>query len=312
VSALAALPCVSQAAWVDVAPGTPLADLGNSTGIAWGDYDADGDLDLLFGGNSNAGFITRIYRNDAGVLTDLNAGLQPLLWSAAAWGDYDNDGDLDAMVAGYDPVAQVNRSILYRKDPSGFVDSGFTFHNVFLGCVSWLDHDNDADLDLLLSGNESGSDLLRLYRNIASNGSPPVTTYCTAKTNSLGCLPAVESSGRASVSATTPFTVVARNVLNQKNGLLFYGYAAASAPFQGGTMCVLQPLHRTAIQASNGNTNTSNCSGVFAYDFNARIRSNIDPGLLAGANVFAQFWYRDPAVASTTGLTNAVHFLINP
>jgi hypothetical protein len=96
---------------------------------------------------------------------DANAGLQPLLWSSAAWGDYDNDGDLDCMVAGYDAVAQVKRSILYRNQEGTFVDSGATFHNVFLGTVSWADYDNDGDLDLLVAGNENGLDILSIYRN---------------------------------------------------------------------------------------------------------------------------------------------------
>ncbi|MCX6877124.1 MAG: VCBS repeat-containing protein [Verrucomicrobia bacterium] len=146
--------------------GVPLP--GMDLGFAvWGDYDNDGDLDLLFGGDSYSmeGSITRIYRNDGGTFTDVNAGLQGLLWAAAAWGDYDNDGDLDVMVIGYDPVAQVPRSILYRNDAGTLVDSGATFHNLYLGTVSWMDYDNDGDLDLLLAGNTSGTDVLRIYHN---------------------------------------------------------------------------------------------------------------------------------------------------
>jgi hypothetical protein len=293
--------------FVDAGAGLPGLDLGEAR---WGDYDGDGDLDLLFGGNSNAGFITRIYRNDAGTLTDINAGLLPVLWSAAAWGDYDNDGDRDAMVIGYDPVAQASHSILYRNDGGSFVDSGNAFRNVYLGSVDWFDADNDGDFDLLLFGNQNGSDVLRLYRNDASNGPFPVASYCTAKTNSLGCLPAIGSSGLASMSASTPFTVSASNVVNQRNGLLFYGFGAASAPFQGGTMCVIAPTHRTPIQSSNGTSGAADCSGAFAYDFNALIRSGIDPALVAGAHVFAQYWYRDPLSASTTGLSNALAFWI--
>jgi hypothetical protein len=133
--------------------------------VVWGDYDNDGKLDLLYGGNSNEGWITRIYHNTGGALTNLNAELLGLIWSSAAWGDYDNDGDLDFMVIGYDPVAQVRRSILYRNDAGTFVDSGASFHNVYLGTVRWGDYDNDGDLDLLLAGNELGMDILSIYRN---------------------------------------------------------------------------------------------------------------------------------------------------
>jgi len=170
---------------------------------AWGDYDDDGDLDLLFGGNSNAGYITRIYRNDAGTFTDSNAGLLGLIWSAGGWGDYDNDGDLDAMVFGYDPVAQVTRSILYRNDAGTFVDSGNTFHDLFLGTLSWVDYDNDRDLDLMLAGNSGGFDHLVLYRNNTST----VNAAPTAPTNlavAVGATSAQFSWSAASDDHTPP------------------------------------------------------------------------------------------------------------
>ncbi|HEY5909894.1 MAG TPA: FG-GAP-like repeat-containing protein, partial [Verrucomicrobiae bacterium] len=141
-------------------PGT---DLGFA---AWGDYDNDGDLDLLFGGNSNEGRIARIYRNDGGTFTNINAGLLPVIWSSAAWGDFDNDGKLDAMIMGYDPVAQVPVSRLYRNvGGNTFSDSGQAFHNLYLGTLIWADYDNDGNLDLVLAGNDAGADLLILYHN---------------------------------------------------------------------------------------------------------------------------------------------------
>jgi hypothetical protein len=185
--------------FTDAGANLPGMDLGFA---AWGDYDNDGDLDLLFGGNSNDGFITRIYRNDGGSLTNANAGLQDLLWSSAAWGDYDNDGDLDVMVVGYDAVAQVRRSILYRNNEGTFVDSGDTFHNVFLGTVSWADYDNDGDLDLMLAGNDSGLDILSIYRNnnATSNTAPSAPTNLVV--NVLGT--SVEFSWDSASDAQTP------------------------------------------------------------------------------------------------------------
>ena len=177
-------------------PGT---DLGFA---AWGDFDNDGDLDLLFGGNADAGWISRIYRNDNGTFTDANAGLLGVIWSSAAWGDYDNDGDLDAMVIGYDPVAQVTRSILYRNDAGTFVDSGSTFHNLYLGAVNWMDYDNDGDLDLLLTGNTSGTDVLRIYRNnnATQNTAPAAPTNLAV--NVLGT--SVDVSWNAASDTQTP------------------------------------------------------------------------------------------------------------
>ena len=45
------------------------------------------------------------------------------------------------------------------------------------------------------------------------------TTYCTAKTNHLGCLPALGSSGTPSAAAGSGFTLTTTHVLNNKPGL---------------------------------------------------------------------------------------------
>lgn len=138
------------------------------------------------------------------------------------------------------------------------------------------------------------------------------TTYCVAKLNSQGCVPEMTYSGIPSLTDPTPYTVGAISVLNNKSGLLFYGYAQASVPFQGGIKCVAAPTKRTALQSAGGNPPPDDCTGVYAYDFNARIQSGVDPSLAAGAVVFAQYWSRDPFAPYTTGLTDAVSFTIQP
>jgi hypothetical protein len=83
-------------------------------------------------------------------------------------------------------------------------------------------------------------------------------------------------------------------------------------PFQGGTLCVKQPTHRTPIQNSGGSATGSDCTGYFNMDFNALIQSGIDPNLVAGAEVFCQYWSRDSASPSTTSLSNGLRFLVAP
>jgi hypothetical protein len=137
------------------------------------------------------------------------------------------------------------------------------------------------------------------------------TTYCTAKLNSQFCLPAIGSSGFASASNLQPFSITAANVLNLKSGLLFYGYAAQAVPFQGGTLCVLSPIRRTPVQNSSGSASGTDCSGTFAFDFNAHIASGADPLIQnVGQQVRAQYWSRDPADPFTTSLTNALQFAV--
>jgi hypothetical protein len=135
--------------------------------------------------------------------------------------------------------------------------------------------------------------------------------YCVGKLNSQGCTPSMSWSGIASVSGPA-FLVRAINVLNQKNGLLFYGSKPVAVPFQGGVKCVKSPTIRTAVQSSGGSASGNDCSGTLAVDFNAWIQSGVDPQLVVGEEVFCQYWSRDPASASTTSLSDALVFLVNP
>jgi hypothetical protein len=134
--------------------------------VAWGDYDNDGDLDILLTGASpGPGHVSRVYRNDGGEFTDIGAGLPGLAISSAAWGDYDNDGDLDILLTGQtrakDPVSRV-----YRNDgASGFTDIGAGLVAIQRGSVAWGDYDNDGDLDILLTGKAGSGCVSKVYRN---------------------------------------------------------------------------------------------------------------------------------------------------
>jgi hypothetical protein len=136
---------------------------------------------------------------------------------------------------------------------------------------------------------------------------PTPVIYCTGKTNSAGCVPAIGSTGTPSKSGGN-FTVTCSNALNQKNGLLFFGFAPTSTPFQGGTKCVAAPTYRGPNTNSGGSPGGSDCSGNYAQQFSTSFMNaySLDPG----DTVYAQWWTRDPAVASTTGLSNAIQFTI--
>jgi plastocyanin len=140
-----------------------------------------------------------------------------------------------------------------------------------------------------------------------------ISIYCTAKVNSLFCQPAIGATGVASASAGSGFSINAINVISQKSGLLFYGLnGPLGSAFQGGFLCVKSPTHRTPIQNSGGTLAGNDCTGTFAFDFNAYIAGGADPLLVQGATVDAQYWSRDPADAFTTNLTNGLEFSICP
>ncbi|MBL8803930.1 MAG: hypothetical protein JNN27_18140 [Planctomycetes bacterium] len=140
----------------------------------------------------------------------------------------------------------------------------------------------------------------------------PFSTYCTAKTNSQGCVPAIGASGTASFSSNQAFDITCTNELNNKLGLLFYGTGAHITTYQGGWLCVKAPTQRTAVIDSGGNVGPDDCSGVYAFDFNALIRSGLDERLVPGVTVYAQFWSRDPGASATTNRSDALRFTLAP
>ena len=148
--------------FVDTGAGLPGA-LGSE--FAWGDYDGDGDLDLLFTGATTTDRISRVYRNDGGAFTDIGAGLEGVFDSAADWGDFDNDGDLDIFLAGRTNTnGRVAR--IYRNDGSAFTDIDAGFEGVTSAAGQFGDFDADGDLDVVLAGlNTAGSPVARVYRN---------------------------------------------------------------------------------------------------------------------------------------------------
>lgn len=135
---------------------------------AWGDYDNDGDLDLI------VLFLdapARLYRNDDGHF--VNVGTQLGLPTdggnarSVAWNDYDNDGDLDVYIGYSSREAPTNR--LFRNDlESG--EAGFTDVSISTGVVlqaftrqvSFVDYDADGDVDLYVA---LRAGINKLYRN---------------------------------------------------------------------------------------------------------------------------------------------------
>lgn len=164
---------------------------------------------------------------------------------------------------------------------------------------------------------EPGSDVKGVdagYAHVFESPCTQPTVYCTAKTNSLGCVPQIGWSGTPSASSPSGFTITASSTRNQQNGMLFYGTnGAASAPWKGGTICVQPPLRRTPLQNAGGNAPPAlDCSGTFALDFNTWTTSGADPALFAGAHVFAQLYSRDPGASFQLNLTDAVEFFLEP
>jgi len=116
-------------------------------GIAWGDYDGDGDLDLLVTGltltSAEGVGATRLYRNDGGVFTSVLHPFPNCYAGAVAWGDYNNDGRLDVVIAGTSSTGMV--ASVWRNNGDGtFTDAGANLPGMDLGFAAWGDYDNDG------------------------------------------------------------------------------------------------------------------------------------------------------------------------
>lgn len=128
----------------------------------WGDYDRDGDLDILIfytvPDNTGTPF-TRILKNNNGNFQILDFNF-PIVenFGSAAYGsanfvDYDNDGFLDVFLTFGGPFN--SEIFLFRNNGND------SFNEITLNIVpptvgscstSWIDYDNDGDLDLTLFG----------------------------------------------------------------------------------------------------------------------------------------------------------------
>jgi len=136
---------------------TEKAGLGRPGTPAFGDYDWDGDPDLLISGS-------RLYENDGhGRFKDVtdNAGLSLSGGDGGVFGDYDNDGDLDLFITVN--ISGMRDRLLRNDGRRGFTDAseeaGFPTDLAPTSGVAFCDVNNDGHLDLYLAngGKPGGS-----------------------------------------------------------------------------------------------------------------------------------------------------------
>ncbi len=190
-----------------------LGDLSIASGEAqWGDYDGDGDLDILVVGNireidsTYTSMALRIYRNDSENYTrvDVIDCIPCEGWfdlTAATWADYDSDGDMDILLAGnYNSGSEIEgRARIYTN--SGGIFTADTANTLPAprasgdrgGTFSWFDLDGEGDLDYFIAGQyfvPGGNGLveaqMHVYRNdvLAQNEAPTIPTGLSAEIQS--------------------------------------------------------------------------------------------------------------------------------
>ncbi len=155
-----------------------------SGGAAWGDYDNDGDLDLIVGhGFTRGSFPTNyskvsVYQNNGdgtfsnAASSDLTAEESSRSKVGGMWGDYNNDGYIDAFISNAAFMGGGENHALYDNNQDGtFTEVSNNMTNSGSSAragASWIDVDGDGDLDIVTVSGALGQKTV-LWVNTGSN-----------------------------------------------------------------------------------------------------------------------------------------------
>lgn len=143
---------------------TPQAVNSPSWSMAVGDIDANGHMDLLYGGGSGVSFM---FANEDGTGYTQVAGSEYVFSQRSNFVDINNDGHLDAFVC-----HDVQPNVYYLNDGDG----NLTYYQGGLGDTPnggnygsiWIDYDSDGDVDLFIAkcrGGNSVASTNQMHRN---------------------------------------------------------------------------------------------------------------------------------------------------
>jgi len=156
---------------------TNIMGVGDFYGLDWGDYDNDGNVDLLISGaDGNNWPFTAVYKNNGdGTFTDINANLPQTKLGSATWGDFDHDGDLDILLCGTSYTQSSSNServnAIYKNTNGTFTKYVTNIPSITSGACRFFDFNNDGLLDIAVIGDyqdsitSNSSRIFKIFKN---------------------------------------------------------------------------------------------------------------------------------------------------
>ena len=170
--------------------------------IDLGDYDKDGDLDIIMTGESLERSYTIVYENKLGfVFENIVAGLPGVADGNALWGDLDKDGDLDILLSGlticYEfigdiyintsappPEIEISNNI-FINSPMPDVNFGPYYYYVFSSCYCDPKGGNNNDYHMYVSNIHTQTKRYQLnykFNDLLIKNVPKDSFFCLFRT----------------------------------------------------------------------------------------------------------------------------------
>ena len=143
--------------------------------VSWGDYDRDGDMDLLLMGQGSDGTITNVYRNDGNdedgnpQFVNTNQNFTKYIGGDIEFVDVDQDGWLDVAVTGISPQGRKSELYMNRSGEFFELNTEYVVEGLSQSDMEWADLDDDSDQDLIITGiDDNNQNQAYYYTNLGN------------------------------------------------------------------------------------------------------------------------------------------------